>query len=118
MVPNSLVFIDKYAQISRILLPLTTVIRKIELICGEDVKVAKYVVDTFGGVENARRLILRDVFRHGFDGGGGSNNIEAGACIDGRLTSLWNWSSTVERKAWFPLFLLSSFTGFDGESFD
>jgi Protein of unknown function (DUF2009) len=118
MVPNSLVFIDKYAQLCRILLPLSTVIRRLKQIYSDDEHIAAYIDNSFGGVEMARRTILRDFFRFAFDGSGGSNNFEAGACIDGRLTSCWNWSSSVERKPYFPLFLLTGFTGFDGERFE
>lgn len=28
-----------------------------------------------------------------FDGSGGDNNYDAGSCVDGRLTSAWNWCS-------------------------
>ncbi|CAN0559457.1 unnamed protein product, partial [Laminaria digitata] len=30
-----------------------------------------------------------------FDGSGGDNNYDAGSCVDGRLTSAWNWCSKV-----------------------
>ena len=30
-----------------------------------------------------------------FDGSGANNNYDAGSCIDGRLTSAWNWCSKV-----------------------
>lgn len=118
MVPNGLAFIDKYAQLSRILLPLTTVIRRLEDVTAEDEGVAKYVKDRFGGVDNARRIILQDFFRFAFDGSGGTNMFDSGACVDGRLTSCWNWGSSIEKKPYFPLFLLCGFTGFDGSSFD
>eukprot|EP00887_Chlorella_sp_A99_P003240 scaffold9.g3240.t1 len=39
----------------------------------------------------------------------------AGSCIDGRLTSAWNWCSRVEKKPYYPLFKLAGFVGFDGE---
>ena len=42
---------------------------------------------------------------------------DGGSCIDGRLTSCWNWCSKVEKKGYFNLFLLTGFVGFDG-SFD
>jgi len=31
--------------------------------------------------------------RYGFDGSGADNFFDAGSCIDGRLTSAWNWCS-------------------------
>ena len=30
-----------------------------------------------------------------FDGSGADNNYDAGSCVDGRLTSVWNWCSKV-----------------------
>jgi hypothetical protein len=33
----------------------------------------------------------------------------------GRLTSSWNWCSQLEKKAFYPLFLLTDFVGFDGD---
>jgi hypothetical protein len=39
----------------------------------------------------------------------------AGSCIDGRLTSAWNWCATLPEKEFYPVFLLSGFIGFDGE---
>jgi hypothetical protein len=39
----------------------------------------------------------------------------AGSCIDGRLTSAWNWCATLPDKPFYHVFLLSGFIGFDGE---
>lgn len=114
-VPNALTFIDKYAQVQRILGPLVTCIRRLEEVSEENSKIGKYITDTFGGVEPARRLILKDFFRHAFDGSGASDWFSAGSCIDGRLTSAWNWCSEIEKKPYWPLFLLTGFTGFDGD---
>lgn len=36
-----------------------------------------------------------------FDGSGGDNNYDAGSCVDGRLTSAWNWCSKVSGSNWF-----------------
>ena len=38
-----------------------------------------------------------------------------GSCIDGRLTSLWNWASRIEKKPYYNLFKLLGFAGFDGD---
>ena len=71
----------------------------------------------FGGVDECRKTILADFFRHAFDGSGADNFFDAGSCIDGRLTSAWNWCSKIEKKSYYPVFSLAGFTGFDGGDF-
>lgn len=53
--------------------------------------------------------------RYGFDGSGADNFFDSGSCIDGRLTSAWNWCHNINKKRYFHVFLLSGFIGFDGE---
>ncbi|EPQ59895.1 hypothetical protein GLOTRDRAFT_24934, partial [Gloeophyllum trabeum ATCC 11539] len=114
-VPNALMFIDKYSQIYRILLPICNTLSQIPVIAEERPAIRSYIEDEFGSVDNCRREILGDFFRHGFDGSGADNFYDAGSCIDGRLTSAWNWCSLLEKKRFFPVFLLTGFTGFDGD---
>ncbi|KAL5637634.1 hypothetical protein ACGC1H_004149 [Rhizoctonia solani] len=110
-VPNALLFIDKYSQVYRILLPITNILSHIS----NDPRVRDYAIREFGGVEEATRIVLVDFFRSAFDGSGADSYFDAGSCIDGRLTSAWNWCSLLEKKSYFPLFLLSGFIGFDGQ---
>ncbi|KAI8896273.1 hypothetical protein BC833DRAFT_598156 [Globomyces pollinis-pini] len=112
-VPNSLMFIDKYTQIYRILLPIVSTISKIDELTQPSL--GRYIDDAFQSHEHAKKMILSDFFRHGFDGSGADNFFDAGSCIDGRLTSAWNWCSQLEKKSYFPLFLLTGFMGFDGQ---
>ena len=58
-----------------------------------------YVTALYGSVDGARRAILGDFFRHGFDGSGADNFYDAGSCIDGRLTSAWNWCACARAHA-------------------
>lgn len=116
-VPSSLVFIDKYAQVPLILMPICTVLRRLPQLAEEDEAIDTYIKETFGGVESAKRLILQDFFKHAFDGSGGTNSFDSGSCIDGRLTSTFEWSQRIESKKYFPLFLLAGFTGFQGSDF-
>ncbi|KAJ7068719.1 hypothetical protein C8F01DRAFT_620870 [Mycena amicta] len=113
-VPNALLFIDKYTQIYRILLPICNTIGQINDLAKKPA-IRSYIDDEFGGPDNLRREILGDFFRHAFDGSGADNFFDAGSCIDGRLTSAWNWCSTLEKKRYFHVFLLTGFIGFDGE---
>ena len=106
-VPNALIFIDKYLQVPRILGPIVLCIDKIEAGFGSE------IVSTMGGAEAVQKTILRDFFRHGFDGSGGDTFFEAGSCVDGRLTSAWNWCSRIESKEFYPVFQLTGFVGFD-----
>ncbi|KAG0318872.1 hypothetical protein BGZ99_005388 [Dissophora globulifera] len=114
-VPNAFMFIDKYNQVARILNPIILTLEKIEVIAKDD-GINAYIKDTFGGVTNLRKMIVCDFFRMAFDGSGADNFFAAGSCIDGRLTSAWNWCSQIEKKPFFPIFLLTGFTGFDGET--
>ncbi|KAJ2457791.1 hypothetical protein GGI03_006001 [Coemansia sp. RSA 2337] len=113
-VPNALVFIDKYNQVASILNPVVRVLEFLDSLDKSSKGVAAFVEQAFGGAEQARKLILADFFRSAFDGSGADNFFDAGSCIDGRLTSAWNWCSTVEKKPFFSMFLLSGFVGFNG----
>ncbi|PPQ75909.1 hypothetical protein CVT26_000174, partial [Gymnopilus dilepis] len=105
-VPNALLFIDKYTQIYRILLPICNTLSQIPNLAAKPA-INSYIEDEFGSVDGCIREILGDFFRHGFDGSGADNFFDAGSCIDGRLTSAWNWCSSLEKKRYFPVFLLS-----------
>ncbi|CAM9144198.1 unnamed protein product [Choristocarpus tenellus] len=109
-VPNALMFIDKYTQIPRILGPIVnTVVSLDELV--DDPVLGQYVDDEWERVYNLKMRILSDFFKHGFDGDGD----DGGSCIDGRLTSSWNWCSKIEKKDYYPIFNLTGFSGFDGD---
>ncbi|KAG5649776.1 hypothetical protein H0H81_002074 [Sphagnurus paluster] len=105
-VPNALMFIDKYTQIYRILLPICNTLSQISTLATKPA-LRSYIDDEFGSPENLTREILGDFFRHGFDGSGADNFFDAGSCIDGRLTSAWNWCASLEKKRYFPVFLLT-----------
>ncbi|KAF8656060.1 hypothetical protein AX16_002796 [Volvariella volvacea WC 439] len=114
-VPNALMFIDKYTQVYRILLPICNTLQQLPEIYKNKPALRSYVDDEFGGLDGCKKEILGDFFRHGFDGSGADNFFDAGSCIDGRLTSAWNWCAQLEKKRYFPVFLLTGFVGFDGE---
>lgn len=105
-VPNALMFIDKYTQIYRILLPICNTLSQIAKLTSVPA-LRSYIEEEFGPVENLYREILGDFFRHGFDGSGADNFYDAGSCIDGRLTSAWNWCNSLEKKRYFHVFLLT-----------
>ena len=115
-VPNALLFIDKYTQVPRILAPIVLTVDHIARVCADDraPAVRRYIEEHYGGADAARRLILHDFFKRAFDGSGADNFFDAGSCIDGRLTSAWQWCTTLDKKPFFYLFLLSGFVGFDG----
>ena len=102
-------FIDKYSQVPRILGPLVSAIERLDTLA-EDPRIALFV-KRCGGLEYSKKFIMRDFFRHGFDGSGS----DGGSCIDGRLTSSWNWCSKVHKRVYYPLLLATGFQGFDGE---
>lgn len=113
-VPNAFFFIDKYNQVPRILNPIVLTLKALDRI-KEKPEIFKFINDTFGGIEACRKLILCDFFRHAFDGSGADNFFDAGSCIDGRLTSAWNWCHTIDKKPFYSVFLLAGFSSFDGE---
>ncbi|KAH9020777.1 hypothetical protein EDB84DRAFT_1275255 [Lactarius hengduanensis] len=113
-VPNALMFIDKYSQIYRILLPICNTLAQLPTVYGTPALRA-YIDAEFGSLDALYLDILGDFFRHAFDGSGADNFYDAGSCIDGRLTSAWNWCSSLEKKRYFHVFLLTGFNGFDGE---
>jgi hypothetical protein len=114
-VPNALSFIDKYTQVPRILGPIVRCLENLEKLCEEDYGIQDMVDEGFGGLHKLRKDILYDFFRSAFDGSGADNFYDAGSCIDGRLTSAWNWCSQLPNKPFYPIFKLTGFTGFDGE---
>ena len=77
----------------------------------ENPELANYIKENFDDADTLRKVILTDYFRHGFDGSGD----DGGSCIDGRLTSNWNWCSKLEKKTYYPIFLFAGFVGFDGD---
>jgi hypothetical protein len=81
----------------------------------QDVGVRSFFESNFSGVERLTKMILCDFFRHGFDGSGADNFMDAGSCIDGRLTSAWNWCSMLDKKPYAIAFRMTGFTGFDGD---
>merc|ERR1712113_131661 len=103
-VPNALVFIDKYTQIPRFLKPIADFIDGIPEICADE-RIDAYVKDQFGCQRNLKMAVLADYFKHGFDGSGD----DGGSCIDGRLTSSWNWTSRIAKKSYYHAFMLSGF---------
>jgi hypothetical protein len=113
-VPNALMFIDKYTQVPRILVPIVSALESIDRLYKQPTT-KQYIDKAFGGDHTLKKMILTDFFKFGFDGSGADNFIDAGSCIDGRLTSAWNWCSQLETKPFYPIFLLSGFTSFDGD---
>jgi hypothetical protein len=114
-VPNALMFIDKYTQVPRILNPIVLVLEELPKITTKDRAILEYVNTVYGSVEDCQKCILADFFRHAFDGSGADNFIDAGSCIDGRLTSAWNWCSKIEKKEYYSVFRLCGFVSFDGD---
>ena len=98
----------------RILNPVILVLDSLPKLC-QDPKINAYVTSVFGSMDMCLKTILVDFCRHAFDGSGADNFFDAGSCIDGRLTSAWNWCAKLEKKVYYPVFKLAGFTSFDGD---
>jgi len=109
-VPNALVFIDKYSQVPRILAPIAACIESLPGLV-DDAPFHAYVRAEWESLDGLRLQILSDFFKHGFDGSGD----DGGSCIDGRLTSAWNWCSKLSKKPYYYVFMFTGFQGFDGD---
>lgn len=113
-VPNALFFLDKYIQIPNILIPIDQVLNKIPELFKDD-HVAEMLTKNYRSMRQLQLTILQDCFAHMFDGSGADNFFMSGSCIDGRLTSAWNFTNEIHKKEYFKVFLLTGFIGFSGE---
>ncbi|EDQ88877.1 uncharacterized protein MONBRDRAFT_32701 [Monosiga brevicollis MX1] len=113
-VPNALIFIDKYTQVAKILGPIAHTLAALPGLA-EKRDVQTWIESTYGNVETLQKTICHDFFSKGFDGSGADNFYDAGSCIDGRLTSAWNWCQQLPQKRFYAAFSLAGFTSFDGE---
>ncbi|CCH60539.1 hypothetical protein TBLA_0D00290 [Henningerozyma blattae CBS 6284] len=113
-VPNALFFLDKYIQIPNILMPFDNTINKIDEYVSHDVFFSEYITKEYGSTKDLKLIILQDSFTHMFDGSGADNFFMSGSCIDGRLTSAWNFCNELSKKKYYNIFLLTGFTGFNG----
>lgn len=70
-----------------------------------DPAVSGWVTKQFGSPRSLKLTVLCDFFKHAFDGDGD----DGGSCIDGRLTSTWNWCSRVVKKPYYHAFMFAGF---------
>ncbi|ODQ78984.1 hypothetical protein BABINDRAFT_8606 [Babjeviella inositovora NRRL Y-12698] len=113
-VPSALTYLDKYLQVPRILNPIDTCLNFLDVIYPKDKFVAASIDSQYQSLDNLKKVIMTDFFRHAFDGSGAQDYFNAGSCIDGRLTSCWNWANEISKKNYYKFFLLSGFIGFNG----
>jgi hypothetical protein len=114
-VPNALVFIDKYTVIPQMLGPVVSTIESLQRIMDpslpeEHPGIRNLLKAKYSDLKTLQLSILQDFFKHAFDGSGD----DGGSCIDGRLTSAWNWCHQLSKKPFYDAFVLTGFNGFDG----
>ena len=102
-------------QVPRILSPLVQAVAGIDHLVATVPGMPEYVTANFGSADGCKKAILTDFFRHAFDGSGADNYYDAGSCIDGRLTSAWNWCSKINKKPYQHILKLVGVAGFDGD---
>ena len=95
--------------------PVVLTVEALPRLAAADGKFADYVASMFGSVDGAAQAILRDFYAHGFDGSGADNFFDAGSCVDGRLTSAWNWAQNITKKPFEKIFLVAGFSSFEGK---
>src|SRR6266581_652191 len=81
---------DKHSQIYRILLPICKILSQLPTLYNWPTLHA-YIDVEYGSLNRLYLAILSDFFRHAFDRTGADNFYDVGSCIDGHLTSMWNW---------------------------
>ncbi|CDO95126.1 unnamed protein product [Kluyveromyces dobzhanskii CBS 2104] len=113
-VPNALFFLDKYTQIPNILIPFDQTLLQINDLVKHDSNLEDYIIKEYGSVDDLKLTILQDAFSHMFDGSGADNFYMSGSCIDGRLTSAWNFTNQISKKKYYKIFLMTRFIGFNG----
>ncbi|GMM35301.1 hypothetical protein DASC09_026260 [Saccharomycopsis crataegensis] len=113
-VPNALFFLDKYLQVPKILNPIDTCLSQIEADFPKDEFLMNLISEEFGSVDDLLKLICSHFFKKAFNGSGANDFFSAGSCVDGRLTSTWEWANDIHKYEYFKFFLLSGFTGFNG----
>ena len=102
-------------QVEHILHPILSTLSSLEQLIQDDEALNAWMHATYGGLTELQVAILQDFFRFGFDGSGADNFFDAGSCIDGRLTSAWNWCSSLPHKPLYIAFQLTGNTSFDGQ---
>ena len=102
-------------QVEHILHPILSTLSSLEQLIQDDEALNAWMHATYGGLTELQVAILQDFFRFGFDGSGADNFFDAGSCIDGRLTSAWNWCSSLPHKPFYIAFQLTGNTSFDGQ---
>jgi len=113
-VPSGLYFLDKYTQVPRIVNPILRVISFIDE-AATTKGLSDYIKRTWKNPRYLKKIILADFLRHGFDGSGGDTLDDAGSCVDGRLTSTWQWCNAIQMKPFYPFFLLAGVSSFEGD---
>jgi len=73
-VPNTLMFIDKYTQVLRIINPILSVLKNLENVIEKDRGLQAYIQRIYGGIEGVKKHIMTDFFRFAFDGSGADNS--------------------------------------------
>ena len=101
--------------VPRILGPIVLCLEQTEKLYENDDGIKAFIDDGYGSLDILKKDILYDFFKSAFDGSGADNFYDAGSCIDGRLTSAWNWASRIANKDYYCIFRLTGFFGFDGE---
>src|SRR5260370_42470577 len=91
--------IDNSSQIYHILLPICNTLSQLP-VQYKSPMLRAYIDAKCGSLDALYLEILGDFFRHAFNSSDAVNFYDVGSCINGHLTSAWNWRISLTKNCY------------------